>query len=172
MTGRVLLHGDSSTKVTILCVIITRQPATIHVSYLKGIMTKLALPCIKCNKPLINVDESCSNQPHVGTEFTTLGHYGSTIHDEMYEDSPLELVVNICDTCILRAIEAGVIQSRGKNETKPLLANHHLDDRLKAYVLAQNEKQYGSAWGDDTPQNYNSLMMKVRESNFLYPTSE
>jgi len=120
-------------------------------------VSRLALPCIKCNKPLINVDEGEDNQPYVGTEFTTYGHYGSTIHDEL-GDNPLKLVVNLCDTCILRAIEAGVIQSRSETIA---LARHHLTPEAKAWVLAQNEKQYGSAWGEDEPVDYDALMLKA-----------
>ena len=124
-------------------------------------MPRHSLPCFKCGKPLINVDETSENQPYVGTEFTTLGHYGSTIHDEMNPDEVrLELVLNICDTCILRGIDADVIQSRGE-DGHPLLSHHHLDDPARAWVLAQNEKQYGSAWGEDTPQGYETLMRKA-----------
>lgn len=133
-------------------------------------MGELALPCVKCGKPLKNVDVSCSNQPHCGTEFTTTGHYGSTIHDEIGDDEiVLELVVNLCDTCILRAIEADVIQSRGYRETEPLLSHHHLEPENKAWVLAQNEKEYGSAWGEDQPVNYEE---KMREAGWTLPLEE
>jgi len=118
-------------------------------------MPRHALPCIKCGKPLINVDEGSENQPYVGTEFTSLGHYGSTIHDEYIdaegdEMKAMVLVVNLCDTCILRGIEADMIQSRGwKNGV--LLAHHPVNADVRENVLRCNEEQYGSAWGDDTP---------------------
>jgi len=122
-------------------------------------MSRLSLPCIKCGKPLINVDEGDDNQPYCGTEFTTLGHYGSTIHDELGEMQML-LVVNICDTCILRAIDADVIQSRARDGSI-LLAHHHLSEKERAWVLAQNEKQYGSAYGDDQPVDYEAMMKEA-----------
>jgi hypothetical protein len=124
-------------------------------------MSRLSLPCLNCGKPLVNVDETAENQPYGGTEFQTIGHYGSTIHDEYHVDRPrLVLVVNLCDTCILRAIDANVIQSRGEDGT-PLLAHHHLTEEQRAWVLAQNEKQYGCAWGDDQPVDYRALMLKA-----------
>lgn len=124
-----------------------------------------ALPCVKCGKPLRNVADAGDNQPVVGTEFTAYGHYGSTIHDEAVRDNPEQtppmlLVVNLCDTCILRAIEAGICQSRAEDNSI-LLANHQLEPEQKAWVLAQNEKTYGSAWGDDTPQDYRQLMIEA-----------
>lgn len=128
-------------------------------------MSRFALPCIKCGKPLGNSDEGADNEPAGGTEFTSLGHYGSTIHDEAmryYEgvakDDLLSLVVNICDTCILRAIDAGVIQSRSKNIA---LSRHPITPEGRAWVLAQNEKQYGSAWGEDVPVDYEAEMRKA-----------
>ena|SRR5215831_12482047 len=121
-------------------------------------MPRHALPCIKCGKPLINVDEGSENQPYCGTEFVSTGHYGSTIWDQ-YIDSggdemkALVLVVNLCDTCILRAIDADVIQSRGfKNGV--LLSHHPIDEESRAHVLRENERQYGSAWGDDKPYEF------------------
>jgi hypothetical protein len=122
-------------------------------------VSKLALPCIACGKPLKNVDEDIDNQPYGGTEFQSLGHYGSTIHDWIPGDpEKLYLIVNICDTCIMRAIDRGVIQSRSKEIT---LSRHPLTETQRAWVLAQNEKEYGSAWGEDTPQDYDALMQKA-----------
>jgi len=139
-------------------------------------MSKLALPCIKCGKPLRNCDEDIDNQPSGGTEFTTYGHYGSTIHDEvmfLYEgaekENLLELVVNICDTCILRAIDAGIIQSRSK---EVILSRHPVTPESRAWVLAQNEKQYGSAWGDDEPVDYDAEMLKAGWSEELIGDDE
>lgn len=124
-------------------------------------MSQHALPCLKCGKPLVNVFEDSENQPYGGTEFVAYGHYGSTIHDPVGRDPDrLVLVVNICDTCIMRAIDADVIQSRGI-EGRPLMAHHHLEDEGRAWVLAQNEKQYGSAWGDDQPVDYHAKMLEA-----------
>lgn len=123
-------------------------------------MSQLALPCIKCGKPLRNCDSDSDNQPSGGTEFQTIGHYGSTIHDQLGEDvdDGLWLIVNICDTCILRAIDAGVIQSRSKNIA---LSRHPITEKQRAWVLAQNEKHYGSAWGEDVPVDYDAEMRKA-----------
>lgn len=122
-------------------------------------MSKFALPCIVCEKPLKNISEDQDNQPHCGTEFTTIGHYGSTIHDEIAAAGPpIELVVNLCDTCILRALDAGTIQGRSKTIA---LSRQPVSDSERAWVLAQNEKEYGSAWGDDMPVDYREEMLKA-----------
>lgn len=123
-------------------------------------MSKFALPCIICNKPLTNVDEDVDNQPSGGVEFQSLGHYGSTIHDSTpWEDQePMYLVVNICDTCVLRALDAGTIQSRSKNI---VLSRHPISDEARAWVLAQNYKYYGAAYGDDEVVDYDALMREA-----------
>lgn len=130
-------------------------------------MSVHALPCIKCGKPLKNIDEDSDNQPAGGTEFTTVGHYGSTIIDSRMEiddwsnpdESKIEVfVVNLCDTCILRALDAGVIQSRSGELA---LSRHPVSEESRAWVLAQNEKHYGSAWGDDQPVDYREQMIKA-----------
>jgi hypothetical protein len=126
-------------------------------------MSKFALPCVKCGKPLENVELGDDNQPAGGTEFITYGHYGSTIHDEiaLSEEEArarMALVVNICDTCILRAIDAGVIQSRSENIR---LSRHPISDKARAWVLAQNYKHYGSAYGEDENVDYEDLMRKA-----------
>lgn len=129
-------------------------------------MSVHALPCIKCGKPLKNVDEGSDNQPWGGTEFVAYGHYGSTIHDPIGEEHHLVLVANICDTCILRAIDAGVVQSRSAEyqetaEAKIALSRHPITEEGRAWVLAQNEKEYGSAWGEDVPVDYDAEMQKA-----------
>lgn len=126
-------------------------------------MSEFALPCIKCGKPLKNVDADTSeNQPSGGTEFITHGHYGSTIFDSM-DRTDYVLVVNICDTCIMRAIDAGVIQGRTTIRTIPKihLSRHPLSEESRAWVLAQNEKYYGSAYGEDVPVDYREQMIKA-----------
>jgi len=122
-------------------------------------MSEFALPCMKCGKPLKNIDkDGDDNQPAGGTEFVAYGHYGSTIHDPMDEDDPLVLVASICDTCILRAIDAGVIQSRSKSIR---LSRHPVSDKSRAWVMAQNYKHYGSAYGEDENVDYEDLMRKA-----------
>lgn len=123
-------------------------------------MSKMALPCIVCGKELINVDEDIDNQPYVGTEFQSRGHYGSTIIDEHPADQkePFTFVVNICDTCIIRALDAGVIQSRRGDIA---LSRHPVDDAARAWVLAQNYKQYGAVWGEDEVVDYDEEMRKA-----------
>lgn len=54
------------------------------------------IPCICCGKALTNLDPS-GNQPTGGTEFTTVGHYGSAVSDFM---DGTGLAVNVCDTCL------------------------------------------------------------------------
>ena len=128
-------------------------------------MSRFALPCIKCGKPLENAFEGADNQPYGGTEFHTRGHYGSTIIDSNLRGEGMEFVVNICDTCILRALDAGVIQSQTTERVRPkvVLSRHPVDDVARAWVLAQNEKYYGSAYGDDEPVDYDALMVQVHE---------
>lgn len=123
-------------------------------------MSKFALPCIVCEKPLQNVDADSDNQPWGGTEFTSYGHYGSTIHDEIpfNQAESIQLVVNICDTCIMRALDSDVIQGRSKTVA---LSHHPVSDKARAWVLAQNEKAYGSAWGKDEPVDYRAEMIKA-----------
>ena len=139
-------------------------------------MSKFSLPCIVCEKPLQNVFGGSDNQPYCGTEFTTYGHYGSTIHDSYdglhLDDTTgeaIQLVVNICDTCIVRAIDAGVIQGRSKTVA---LSRQPLTERERAWVLAQNEKTYGSAWGKDEPVDYREQMLKAGWSEELLDKEE
>lgn len=59
-----------------------------------------ALPCLLCDAVLDNVfgaRGACYNQPYAGTEFTTLGHYGSTFWDSFDGE---ELVITVCDFCL------------------------------------------------------------------------
>jgi len=60
-------------------------------------MSKSALPCIRCDKPLDNVFEGSINQPSEGTAFTTGGHYGSTVFDPM---DGTEIEISVCDECL------------------------------------------------------------------------
>jgi hypothetical protein len=55
------------------------------------------LPCIICGATLDNVMDDAINQPSEGTQFATLGHYGSTFWDSFDGE---EIVVNICDECL------------------------------------------------------------------------
>lgn len=126
-------------------------------------MSKLSLPCIVCSKPLTNTDpETSINQPSGGTEFTSRGHYGSTILDTMCDPDQIEFAVNICDTCILRALDAGVIQGFSEMKGAEIaLSRHPVSDEQRAWVLAQNERYYGSAWGKDEPVDYRAEMLKA-----------
>ena len=56
------------------------------------------VPCFKCGKKLENLYDR-GNQPLSGLEFSTHGHYGSTVFDM----SAGELVLNICDVCLEEA---------------------------------------------------------------------
>lgn len=115
-------------------------------------MSKHALPCIVCAKPLVNVSEDADNQPYVGTSFSSHGHYGSTVWDPM--DGEL-LEINVCDTCLLRAGEAGrVLRYRPAQKTARYLAPvpWKEDDPLTLHhARKENEKNYGSAFGADEP---------------------
>jgi len=65
-----------------------------------------ALPCIVCKGELPNIDPT-GNQPSGGLEFTTHGHYGSTIFDPM--GGGVFLCVNICDGCVSDAAKDGAV---------------------------------------------------------------
>lgn len=55
------------------------------------------LPCFACGATLRNAFPTSDNQPSEGTEFRTMGHYGSTFWDWTEGE---ELVLNICDDCL------------------------------------------------------------------------
>jgi hypothetical protein len=59
--------------------------------------------CIVCHKPFDNIDED-GNQPSGGVEFTTGGHYGSTVFDPM--DGSI-IAINVCDGCLAEEMGAG-----------------------------------------------------------------
>lgn len=59
-----------------------------------------ALPCLVCGRLLVNVHDSCNNQPEEGLYFRTYGAYGTIVFDPM--DGHF-LEINICDPCMLRA---------------------------------------------------------------------
>ena len=115
-------------------------------------MSKNALSCIVCDKPLRNVTEDSDNQPYVGTSFSSSGHYGSTAWDSV--DGEL-LEINVCDTCLLRAGQAGqVLRYRPARPRVKYLAPvpwQEDDARLLHHTRKENEKEYGSAWGTDEP---------------------
>jgi hypothetical protein len=63
----------------------------------------LRIPCIVCGVALDNLDED-GNQPSLGVEFTTYGHYGSTVFDPM---DGTAVAVNVCDDCLTHAKNEG-----------------------------------------------------------------
>lgn len=69
-----------------------------------------SLPCIVCRRALEDAipNPSQGNQPYPGLEFTTGGHYGSTIFDL----EPGVLVVNVCDDCVTSASREGLVRLR------------------------------------------------------------
>jgi len=112
-------------------------------------MAKDALPCIVCGKPLRNVLDDAENQPYVGTAFTASGHYGSTVWDEGFR-SQERLEINVCDTCLLRAADAGKVLAYRSAPTQWLYTPWKPDEN-RHHTLKENEKEYGSAWGADEP---------------------
>lgn len=60
---------------------------------------KMALPCFACGTELENI--SGPNQPSRGLEFTTPGHYGTTVFDPMDGSA---LAINVCDGCLTKAV--------------------------------------------------------------------
>jgi hypothetical protein len=75
-----------------------RRPIEAESRYAPGESTDAVLPCLACGARLLNVDcTECDNQPLDGVEFTSLGHYGSTVFDPM---DGSRLVINVCDACL------------------------------------------------------------------------
>lgn len=66
-------------------------------------MGEYALPCIVCHADLKNFSPETDNQPLKGTEFTGGGDYGSAVTDVSGE----KFFVNVCDDCILKALDEG-----------------------------------------------------------------
>jgi hypothetical protein len=57
--------------------------------------------CLMCDAELLNFNKD-DNHPMGGVEFTTPGHYGSTIFDPC---DGTQLAINICDGCLQKAID-------------------------------------------------------------------
>ena len=64
-------------------------------------MMMCKIPCFVCGAELVSLSDS-SNHPSGGLEFTTYGHYGTTVFDPM---DASELIINICDTCMTVGID-------------------------------------------------------------------
>jgi hypothetical protein len=57
------------------------------------------IPCIVCNVELNNINPP-DIQPNGGLEFTSGGHYGSTVFDPMNGE---KLSIVVCDECVENA---------------------------------------------------------------------
>ena len=69
------------------------------------------IPCFRCGKPLKDWSAG-NNQPFDALEFSSYGHYPSSLFDP---GDASELVVNLCDDCI----RAGATQGRVLRRTWP-----------------------------------------------------
>lgn len=71
------------------------------------------LTCLICDRELDSIMEPSHNgdsyTPYNGTVFTSYGHYGSTIFDEMGDK---QLSLTICDLCIIEKIKNISISKR------------------------------------------------------------
>ena len=65
-----------------------------------------SLPCIVCDKLLYRVLDDYELQPNDAVMCSTTGNYGSTVFDPMGQQT---LHFNICDTCIVKLRDKGVI---------------------------------------------------------------
>lgn len=65
-------------------------------------MLACKIPCFVCGSELKSFDPISMNHPIGGIEFTTYGHYGTTVFDPM---DATELAINFCDPCIKDGIE-------------------------------------------------------------------
>jgi hypothetical protein len=71
------------------------------------------IPRICCGRSLKDWSAG-NNQPIHGLEFAAAGHYPSSIHD----NGNGELVVNICDPCLLAGAQAGRVLKRTHPEPR------------------------------------------------------
>lgn len=60
-------------------------------------------PCFVCGAALDYAanDEAFYTVPHAGTQFTSVGHYGSTVYDPNFGSIDEWLEINICDACLV-----------------------------------------------------------------------
>jgi hypothetical protein len=93
-------------------------------------MSNDALPCIRCDKRLLNVDPDYSeNQPNDGLAFLSRGHYGTTLFDPM--DGSI-IVINVCDVCLRKAArKEQVLWNRSQ---KPIHCIDHPDMQLGLFL--------------------------------------
>lgn len=65
-------------------------------------------PCFICGKHFEHIGSE--NQPSGGIEFTSYGHYGTTVFDPM---DGTRAIINLCDRCLKEGMGRGdVIYSR------------------------------------------------------------
>lgn len=80
-----------------------------------------ALPCIVCGRELDNIAPGV-NQPSDGLSFTTYGHYGSCLFDEIGAPPRRYLTVTICDPCAYKAARSGrvaLVRERPSQRPEP-----------------------------------------------------
>ncbi len=59
------------------------------------------MQCFKCEKVLTPVFPDTPAQPNGAVVFSSRGHYGSTVWDENYPGSDKELILYLCDFCLV-----------------------------------------------------------------------
>lgn len=69
-------------------------------------LERAPFPCIACGRELCNVfsTKRAPNQPYDACAFTSQGHYGCTIFDEM---DGAKIEINVCDDCLIEARARG-----------------------------------------------------------------
>ena len=60
-------------------------------------MSNCKIPCFICGQELKGFDPISVNHPISGIEFTSYGHFGTTVFDPM---DGTELAINFCDPCL------------------------------------------------------------------------
>lgn len=98
------------------------------------------LTCLICDRELDSIMEPSHNHeihtPYNGTIFTSYGHYGSTIFDEMGDT---QLSLTICDPCIVEKIKNISIS---KKETKNNEDEYSVRRAYKPYEITQKETEW------------------------------
>lgn len=81
---------------------------------LRGTKVSTPTPCLVCGKALDAAanDKHFATTPYAATQFTTLGHYGSTVFDPNISSVEEMLEINVCDDCLVERTDRVVLLRR------------------------------------------------------------
>lgn len=120
------------------------------------------LICLRCDRQLDSIDGPQDfaeiHTPYNGTIFTTYGHYGSTIFDEMGDKF---LSITLCDLCI---IEKSNLILQGEHKYKIINNESH-----KEYSYTSFEETLHASQKEWVKQASNSLLIDAQIKNRVLP---